>query len=68
MAFVTGHDGGDNLPVQGSHQKQFRPNSQLSLDVLVRVVPRPDEIAAFPKGDDCFFVLWVKSSDLHKVI
>jgi len=65
MPFVTCHDTGDNVAILHTHQKQFRPDTKLALNVSVRIIPRPNQVASPPKFNDSVLVFRLKRTDLH---
>ena len=56
MALVTGCHAGDNLTVKNSHQKQFRSDAKLALNVSMRIIPGPNQVTSPPKRHDGFLV------------
>ena len=65
MAFVTGHDAGDDAAIKQADQKPVGAHGKFALDVLVRVVPRADEVASPPEGNDGALILGLEGSNLH---
>jgi len=65
MAFVTGHDAGDDAAIKQADQKPVGAHGKFALDVLVRVVPGANEVASPPEGNDGVLIVGLKRSNLH---
>jgi len=66
MAFVPGHDAGDQLPVDNADEKELGRHFKLSADIGDGIVVGYDEAATVPEGDDRGFVAGLIRSDFHR--
>ena len=65
MPFIARHCRRDDLVLQNSHEKQVRPHGELPLNVLVWIIPRPQQTAALPQRDHGGFVVWLEGAELY---
>ena len=65
MAFVSRHGRGDHYFILCTDEEQIRPDALLSLNVLVRIVFRSDQITSPPQVDDGRFIGGLKRSHQH---
>jgi hypothetical protein len=66
MALVTSHHTRDNLTVQNAHQKQLGSDAKLSLNISMRIIPRPNQVTSPPKCHHGFLIFRLKGADLHR--
>src|SRR4051794_7433656 len=66
MALVTRHHRRENLVIDDSDEKQLRVDLHLSCDVVVRIVPRSQQIAAPPEVNHVRFVGDLERADVHE--
>ena len=57
----------DHFTVYLSDQKQTDVMVHLTLDVHFRIVPRTQQVATLPKGDDLFEIFLAKYAYLHGI-
>ena len=67
MPVITAHHRSDHVTVYLSDQKQTDVMVHLTLDVHFRIVPRTQQVATLPKGDDLFEIFLAKYAYLHGI-
>ena len=66
MPIVSRHDAGHDLLLDQPNQKQPIILFHLVLNIQIRIIPRPHQIAAPPQLDDRGLVLRMKLANLHR--
>ncbi|ABU76094.1 hypothetical protein ESA_00817 [Cronobacter sakazakii ATCC BAA-894] len=67
MAVIAAHNGADDFAAHFRHQEKIRVMVKFTFDIHFRIVPRTQQIAALPQGNDFFKVGLAKNAYLHGI-